>query len=209
MWCRVGKRKCPAWPTDLFARSSSTTGRTCRRARCRAPPLLGRPDSDESVPSAPSHLPGGNRLLDSLPDHERGRISDKLHEVRLQMKEPLCVAGDRTDSVISPSARSSLCSPGRKGPMASRWPRSATKDLVGVSLFWGAEALNPAEILQVQVPGVALRMDAGVFRASLPVTAGSRASCAATPRRCLASCASRSPATLFTPSRSVAPAGCF
>jgi len=39
--------------------------------------------------------------------------------------------------------------------------------LVGVSLSWGAEALNPAEFLQVQVPGAALRMDAGVFRSEL------------------------------------------
>jgi CRP-like cAMP-binding protein len=44
--------------------------------------------------------------------------------------------------------------------------------LVGISLAWGTAELSPAEMLQVQIPGPALRMPAATFAAELARDSG-------------------------------------
>ena len=116
---------------------------------------------------APCFVPLGNRLLDSLAPDERNRLACYIEEVRLQVKESLCVSGERIGSVYFP-LRSVVCLLARaQGTSGVEVATIGNEGLVGVSLFWGAATLNPAEILQVQVPGIALRMDAEVFSAEL------------------------------------------
>jgi CRP-like cAMP-binding protein len=111
-----------------------------------------------------STLPTGNRLLDALGPLERARIATEVDEVQLEMKVRLCEAGGRIDSVYFPLSAvvSMLNDAGGSGGVEIA--TIGNEGMVGVSLSWDATNLNPAEVLQVQVPGRALRMDAEVFK---------------------------------------------
>jgi hypothetical protein len=91
-------------------------------------------------------LPRGNRILDALPDHDRARLNAKLEPMRLELKEQLHVPGGR----IEGDGGVEVATIGNEG-------------LVGLPVSWGASYANSRELVQVQVPGEALRMDAGVF----------------------------------------------
>jgi CRP-like cAMP-binding protein len=108
-------------------------------------------------------LPTGNRLLDALAPQERARLAGEVEEVELELKQRLCEAGGRIDSVYFPltSVVSMLNDADNSGGVEIA--TIGNEGLVGVSLSWDATTLNPAEFLQVQVPGRALRMDAEVF----------------------------------------------
>jgi CRP-like cAMP-binding protein len=111
----------------------------------------------------PASLPAGNRLLDTLAPHERSRIAGQVHEVQLEMKERLCEVGGRIDSVYFPlTAVVSLLNVAAD-KAGVEIATIGNEGLVGVSLSWDATSLNPAEFLQVQVPGRALRMGASAF----------------------------------------------
>jgi CRP-like cAMP-binding protein len=108
-------------------------------------------------------LPTGNRLLDALAPHERSRLAGEVEEVQLELKERLCEAGGRIDSVYFPltSVVSMLNDADNSGGVEIA--TIGNEGMVGVSLSWDTTTLNPAEFLQVQVPGQALRMDADLF----------------------------------------------
>jgi CRP-like cAMP-binding protein len=111
----------------------------------------------------PASLPAGNRLLDTLAPHERSRIAGQVQEVKLEMKERLCEVGGRIDSVYFPlTAVVSLLNVAAD-KAGVEIATIGNEGLVGVSLSWDATSLNPAEFLQVQVPGRALRMGASAF----------------------------------------------
>jgi CRP-like cAMP-binding protein len=111
----------------------------------------------------PASLPAGNRLLDTLAPHERSRIAGQVREVQLEMKERLCEVGGRIDSVYFPlTAVVSLLNVAAD-KAGVEIATIGNEGLVGVSLSWDATSLNPAEFLQVQVPGRALRMGASAF----------------------------------------------
>jgi CRP-like cAMP-binding protein len=111
----------------------------------------------------PASLPAGNRLLDTLAPHERSRIAGQVQEVKLEMKERLCEVGGRIDSVYFPlTAVVSLLNVAAD-KAGVEIATIGNEGLVGVSLSWDAASLNPAEFLQVQVPGRALRMEASAF----------------------------------------------
>ncbi|MCU1491021.1 MAG: transcriptional regulator, Crp/Fnr family [Acidimicrobiaceae bacterium] len=112
-------------------------------------------------------LPKGNRLLDSLAADEQERLATEVDEVQLKMKEQLCCAGDRIDSVYFPLSCVVSLLTRLEGTPGVEVATIGNEGLVGVSLSWGAAVLNPTELLQVQVPGRALRMDAQVFTARL------------------------------------------
>lgn len=117
-------------------------------------------------------LPGGNRLLDSLSPDERRRVGEEVAEVRLELKEQLCNSGERIDSVYFPLGSVVSLLTRVEGTPGVEVATIGSEGLVGVSLSWGAATLNPADLLQVQVPGPALRMDAEVFTAELARGAG-------------------------------------
>ncbi len=112
-------------------------------------------------------LRGGNRLLDSLTTDERRRVAEEVEEVRLELKEQLCNSGERIDSVYFPLGSVVSLLTRVEGTPGVEVATIGSEGLVGVSLSWGAATLNPADLLQVQVPGPALRMDAEVFTAEL------------------------------------------
>ncbi len=79
------------------------------------------------------------------------------------MKQSLCDTGGRIDSVYFPLGCVVCLLTRARGTSGVEVATIGNEGLVGVSLSWGATTLNPAEFLQVQVPGRALRMEAGAF----------------------------------------------
>jgi hypothetical protein len=162
---------------------------------------------------APSALSGGNRLLDLLVVEDRSRLTGALEEVELALKELLCTPGERIDSVYFPiSSVVSLltCMQGTSGVEVAT---IGNEGVVGVSLSWGAvepnpAELNPAEFLQVQVPGSALRMDADLFTAELASDGGLASVVRRYTQAFVSQLCQQGPVTPCTPSKSVAPAGC-
>jgi CRP-like cAMP-binding protein len=114
----------------------------------------------------------GNRLLDSLPSDDFEAISGALEEVQLELREPLCESGARIESVYFPVHSVVSLLARVEGSPGVEVATIGNEGLVGVSLSWGAAILNPAEFLQVQVPGAALRMGADDFLAALGNDAG-------------------------------------
>ena len=116
--------------------------------------------------------PAGNRLLDFLTPEERGRIANELEEVNLRLREPLCGSGERIDSVYFPLQSVVSLLTRVQGTTGVEVATIGSEGLVGISLSWGATTLNPAELLQVQVPGTALRMGAEAFTVEITRDAG-------------------------------------
>ena len=113
-----------------------------------------------------SSLPTGNRLLDSLAAEERDRIAGEMEEVRLELREPLW-NGSRIEYVCFPlSSVVSLLV--RVGDVTGvEVATIGNEGLAGIALSWGVDCLDPAEFVQVQVPGKALLMDAEAFTGEL------------------------------------------
>jgi hypothetical protein len=112
-------------------------------------------------------LPGGNRILDALPDSERRRLVAKLEPVRLEMKQVLSETGSRIEAVFFPTnAVASLLNfvERSEGVEVST---IGNEGLVGLPVSWGMRHANPRELVQVQVPGTALCMDAEDFAEEL------------------------------------------
>jgi CRP-like cAMP-binding protein len=108
-------------------------------------------------------MPGGNRLLDALPPGERNAIATKIEEIRLEGRKALSTPGEPIPSVYFP-VRSVVSVLTRvQGTAGIEVATIGNEGLVGVWLSWGAATLHPAELVQVQVPGTALRMDADRF----------------------------------------------
>lgn len=126
-----------------------------------------RGDANSLAPTADLTLPAGNRLLDSLTVTKRSRIAIGVDEVSLQLREPLCESGDRIDSVYFPLDSVVSLLTRAEGTPGVEIATIGNEGLVGVSLSWGADRLNPAEFFQVQVPGRALRLDAELFSREL------------------------------------------
>jgi CRP-like cAMP-binding protein len=111
-------------------------------------------------------LPPGNRLLDAVAAQERSRLAGEVELVELALKTRLCEAGGRIDSVYFPLTCVVSLLNDADGSEGVEIATIGNEGLVGVSLSWDAITINPAEFLQVQVPGAALRMDAEVFVAN-------------------------------------------
>jgi CRP-like cAMP-binding protein len=108
-------------------------------------------------------LPPGNRLLDSLPAADTADLAPHLELVRLELKELLLEQGKRIDSVYFPlTAVASLLNL-VQDTSGVEIATVGNEGLVGLSLSWGIDTLNPREFVQCQVPGEALVMDAETF----------------------------------------------
>jgi CRP-like cAMP-binding protein len=114
-----------------------------------------------SVPSG--DIPRGNRLLDSLPATDQADLAPHLVAVRLELKQQLLEPGERIDHVYFPlNAVGSLLNL-MEDTSGVEVATVGNEGLLGLSVSWGAGILNPREVIQCQIPGEALVMDAGLF----------------------------------------------
>ncbi|HEX4539193.1 MAG TPA: Crp/Fnr family transcriptional regulator [Acidimicrobiales bacterium] len=115
------------------------------------------------MPSGQAEIPEGNRLLDSLPATDKAELAPHLEQVRLELKELLCEPGKRIDSVYFPlTAVASLLNL-VEGTSGVEIATVGNEGLVGLSVSWGIDTVNPREFVQCQVPGDALVMDEPTF----------------------------------------------
>jgi CRP-like cAMP-binding protein len=116
---------------------------------------------------SPAPLPAGNHLLDSIGDAARVRLAAQADEVHLELREPLYNSGELIDSAYFPLGSVVSLLTRVEGTPGVEVATIGNEGLVGVSLSWGATTLNPADFLQVQVPGAAVRIGAEAFVAEL------------------------------------------
>ena len=111
--------------------------------------------------SAP--MASGNRILNGLPAEERTRLAASLEPMRLELQEQLHVPGGRIDSVYFPmdSVASLLNLVEDSGGVEVA--TIGNEGLVGLPVAWGVRYANSRELVQIQVPGEVLRMDADLF----------------------------------------------
>jgi CRP-like cAMP-binding protein len=108
-------------------------------------------------------IPQGNRLLDSLPAADRADLAPHLEHERLELKDLLLEQGKRIYTVYFPlTAVASLLNL-VEDTSGVEIATVGNEGLVGLSLSWGIDTLNPREFIQCQVPGDALVMDAEIF----------------------------------------------
>jgi CRP-like cAMP-binding protein len=108
-------------------------------------------------------LPAGNRILDGLPARERARLAAAMEPVRLEMKEVLYKEGGRIDAVYFPLNSVASMLNLVEGTQGVEVATIGNEGLVGLPVSWGVRSANPRELVQAQVPGEALRMDADRF----------------------------------------------
>lgn len=112
-------------------------------------------------------LARGNRILDALPERDRARLSDVLDPVRLELKQQVYTPGERMESVYFPlSAVASMLNL-LEGTEGVEVATIGNEGLVGLPVSWAVSHANPRELIQAQVPGEALRIDADAFVAEL------------------------------------------
>jgi CRP-like cAMP-binding protein len=107
----------------------------------------------------------GNRLLDAMSEADQDQLRPCLEEVRLELKEVLYEPGGRIDSAYFPLTSVVSALTVLEGTPGVEVATIGNEGLVGLSLSWAVNTLNPRELLQVQVPGLAFRMDANAFMA--------------------------------------------
>ena len=108
-------------------------------------------------------IPGGNRLLDSLPVADQAELAPVLESVRLELKMELEEPSKRLDSVWFPISSVVSLLNLLEGTSGIEIATIGNEGLVGLPLSWGTTVFNPQEIAICQVPGDALVMDADVF----------------------------------------------
>jgi CRP-like cAMP-binding protein len=109
--------------------------------------------------------PAGNRLLDLLPVEDYERLRPQLEAVPLGVKELMCETDEPIPHVYFPTGGViSLVTPLAEGA-AVELATVGREGMVGLAVFLGADTM-PSRAC-VQVPGEALRMGAGAFRAEV------------------------------------------
>ena len=105
-----------------------------------------------------------NRLLGALAEADFERLKDQLRTRDGEQKHVLADGGDPirevffpVDAVVSVLTR---MDDGASVEIAT----IGNEGLVGVTVAWGAETMNPKEFATVQVPGTVVSMDAEAFR---------------------------------------------
>jgi CRP-like cAMP-binding protein len=113
--------------------------------------------------AATEDTPTGNRILDSVPAEERARLVAAMEPVHLEMKEVLYKEGGRIDAVYFPvnAVASILNLADDTGGVEVA--TIGNEGLVGLAVSWAVMTSNPRELVQAQVPGDALRIEAETF----------------------------------------------
>ncbi len=105
----------------------------------------------------------GNRLLEAIPAKERKHLLDLFELESCELKQQLMEPGEPMPTVYFPlTAVVSLLTTMDDGS-GVEIATVGNEGMVGVPVFLGAEALNARDLVQVQVPGTVLRIEAAVF----------------------------------------------
>lgn len=105
----------------------------------------------------------GNRLIEAIPTNDRKHLLARLRVEEWGLKQRLMEAGERIPSVYFPlTAVVSLLTTMDDGS-GVEIATVGNEGMVGVPVFLGATSLNERDLVQVQVPGTVLRLDAKEF----------------------------------------------
>jgi len=108
-----------------------------------------------------------NRLLKALPEEDYQRLHAHLRPHAVKQKQDMGEAGQRIAEVHFPvDAVVSILTRMDEGPSVEI-ATIGNEGVVGLTVAWGSEAMNPRELATVQAPGEVVSMDAGTFRAEL------------------------------------------
>ena len=108
-----------------------------------------------------------NRLLNALPEADYERLHGQLRRHDVPQKQDLGEPGQPIAEVHFPvDAVVSILTRMAHGPSVEI-ATIGNEGVVGLTVAWGGNAMNPREVATVQVPGEVLSMDAGDFRAEL------------------------------------------
>jgi CRP-like cAMP-binding protein len=114
-------------------------------------------------PASPTDFPRGNRLLDTLSAEDRADLAPHLELERLELKDLLFEQGKPFDHVYFPvTAVASLLNL-MEDTSGVEIATVGNEGLIGLPVSWGISVLNPRELVQAQVPGDTLLMDADTF----------------------------------------------
>jgi CRP-like cAMP-binding protein len=110
---------------------------------------------------------GSNRLLKALPEDDYERLRQHLRPREVRQREGLGESGQRIVDVHFPvDAVVSILTRMDEGPSVEL-ATIGNEGVVGLTVAWGGEAMNPREVATVQAPGEVVSMDAGAFRTEL------------------------------------------
>jgi CRP-like cAMP-binding protein len=108
-----------------------------------------------------------NRLLKALPEEDYERLYAHLRPHAVKQKQDMGEAGQRIAEVHFPvDAVVSILTRMDKGPNVEI-ATIGNEGVVGLTVAWGGDAMNPREVATVQAPGEVVSMDARAFRAEL------------------------------------------
>jgi CRP-like cAMP-binding protein len=112
------------------------------------------------------HATRSNRLLKALPEEDE-RIGQHLRPHAVKQKQDMGEAGQRIAEVHFPvDAVVSILTRMDEGPSVEI-ATIGNEGVVGLTVAWGGDAMNPREVATVQAPDEVVSMDAGAFRAEL------------------------------------------
>jgi len=108
-----------------------------------------------------------NRLLSALPDEDYARLDEQLRPRDVAQKQDLGEPGQPIDEVHFPvDAVVSILTRMDDGPSVEI-ATVGNEGVVGLTVAWGGDAMNPREVATVQAPGEVVSMEAGAFRSEL------------------------------------------
>ena len=115
------------------------------------------------MPSSRIEGRSGNRLLDSLPEADRADLAPHLETEHLELKDLMLEAGKRIEHAYFPTSAVASLLNLVEDNSGVEMATVGNEGMIGLSLSWDASVLNPREVVQCQVPGDALVMDAETF----------------------------------------------
>jgi CRP-like cAMP-binding protein len=123
----------------------------------------GQADQEAALPDQ-DEAKRANRLLGALPDEDFERLKDQFRTRDGEQKYVLAESGDPINEVYFP-VDAVVCVLTRMDDGASvEIATIGNEGLVGVTVAWGADTMNPKEFATVQVPGAVVTMAADAFR---------------------------------------------
>jgi CRP-like cAMP-binding protein len=126
----------------------------------------GQADQEAALPDE-DETKRANRLLGALPNDDFERLKDQFGTRDGKQKYVLADSGDPINEVYFPlDAVVSVLTRMDDGASVEI-ATVGNEGLVGVTVAWGAETVNPREFATVQVPGTVVTMDRVAFREEL------------------------------------------
>ena len=108
-----------------------------------------------------------NRLLNALPRDDYKRLDGQLRPRQVAQRQGLGESGQLITEVHFPvDAVVSILTRMDEGPSVEI-ATIGNEGVVGLTVAWGGDAMNPRKVATVQAPGEVVSMDARAFRAEL------------------------------------------